>query len=362
VGDALGSLGFNVTIDVFAWSGANSIFERRRASRELASRLNEHSRGADRATQVVIGHSHGGTVMMLACRDLADDVRPHLISLATPFVELATDPPPFSWLRPVTELAMTLAGLFVFWLVSRPAAGAQALLAGIATYMNFRVAVSLYAAALVTAWVLLTFGFLRLLISGHRRLEALIDASKEGLMHFKSLHMLVVRGVDDEAGLTLAAAAIANRISFLFFKLIGGLSGLLTVVAVVRYGVTSVSTIALMICLASFIPLLLAGISKSCVGRELLYGSLSFHIKSHSTPDQIDGMSVITLSPAASDGFLRHSIHSHEEVVALIAGWIRKQVIENPVLPTDDKRPAAPEITDASRETVDAGVGRREET
>jgi hypothetical protein len=158
--------------------------------------------------------------------------------------------------------------------------------------------------------------------------------------------MLVVRGVDDEAGLTLAAAAIANRISFFFFKVIGGGAGLLICVGVARYGVTYLPTIAVLICVLTFACLLFAGLAKSFVGRELVYGSLSFHIKSHSTPDHIQGMSVITLSPAASDGLLRHAIYSHQHVIEVIVGWIKKQIVENPVTAVETNGTLSADVRD----------------
>src|SRR3981081_2671450 len=50
----------------FWWSGDNSYLERHRAAAALASRLMEYHSESDPPRQVLIGHSHGGNVALLA--------------------------------------------------------------------------------------------------------------------------------------------------------------------------------------------------------------------------------------------------------------------------------------------------------
>ena len=55
-------------VDTFEWSGSNSFIERAQAAERLAARLDDEIAEYPGQTQVLIGHSHGGTVCMLACK------------------------------------------------------------------------------------------------------------------------------------------------------------------------------------------------------------------------------------------------------------------------------------------------------
>jgi hypothetical protein len=75
----------------------------------------------------------------------------------------------------------------------------------------------------------------------------------------------------------------------------------------------------------------LSGLFRSVYGREMSFGTLFMHMKSHSTPDS-RWLTAITLSPAKLQlGGLRHGIYDHEYVCETIAGWIANQVASGPV-------------------------------
>ena len=79
--------------ETFLWSGANSMDERRRAADELAGILDAAGHNDPDVPQIVVAHSHGGNVA-LAARDSmsASGANVHIITLATPFLEISRLP------------------------------------------------------------------------------------------------------------------------------------------------------------------------------------------------------------------------------------------------------------------------------
>jgi hypothetical protein len=79
----------NARIEVFRWSGSNSIIARDDAARQLSNELQNQRRLNPTAKQLVIAHSHGGNVALRALEYLGDAAEGLLIAtLATPFVEI----------------------------------------------------------------------------------------------------------------------------------------------------------------------------------------------------------------------------------------------------------------------------------
>lgn len=82
---------FSYSIYVQSWSGANSIVERAKTAALLARSIAKRRRKDEHTIQFVIGHSHGGTIAMFLSRYLSPRLMPHLITMATPFIELAPE-------------------------------------------------------------------------------------------------------------------------------------------------------------------------------------------------------------------------------------------------------------------------------
>src|SRR5690349_3871257 len=80
--------GIQASVAPFVWSGANSIVHRAEASELLARYLSRQKMNNPGVTQVLVAHSHGGTVCLMALKRLASDVNPIVITLATPFMEI----------------------------------------------------------------------------------------------------------------------------------------------------------------------------------------------------------------------------------------------------------------------------------
>ena len=197
----------------FLWSGANSFYARSEAARRLAIDLNRNRQHNPTAKQFVIGHSHGGTVAMLASKDLDEANKPHLITLATPFVELGIEVPSPQLLSSTAGLI----GLIAFYLT----------IITCCTLVPLGTALVGYPWQDVPNWAFVTLcamtfaafaeliGYLAIGIAvpfDSGRLKKLMHGAWGGLSNLRGLKILTIRGVDDEATLTLAAGAIGTRI------------------------------------------------------------------------------------------------------------------------------------------------------
>jgi hypothetical protein len=86
------ALGPDVVIDYFLWSGRNQHADREAAAIELNRRLDRTTGDYPETCHYLIGHSHGGTVILQALRfRTRDDVR-SVICLSTPFIAARVDP------------------------------------------------------------------------------------------------------------------------------------------------------------------------------------------------------------------------------------------------------------------------------
>jgi Lipase (class 3) len=68
---ALSEAGIEADIKVFPWSGAQAVTARLSAAQALAAELRQEQEDYPFVTQIIIGHSHGGTIAMLAAQERA---------------------------------------------------------------------------------------------------------------------------------------------------------------------------------------------------------------------------------------------------------------------------------------------------
>jgi hypothetical protein len=173
--------------------------------------------------------------------------------------------------------------------------------------------------------------------SGSSRAHDIENAASYSVIDASGPRMLVIRGADDEASLTLAAGSIGSRLSSLFFFIvIPGLVvfGLFPVVGLINWaGLLSKERIELLVlvighgsCFALLALLFLPGICKSAFGREFLTTAFVCEIATDSTPDTRARVDAITLSPVetAAGLRLRHFIYEHPKCVNEIVRWIRE--------------------------------------
>jgi hypothetical protein len=157
---------------------------------------------------------------------------------------------------------------------------------------------------------------------------------------------LIIRAVDDEASLTLAAGAIANRLTNLIFVSSAGLTfwigTLLAPLILVQYwnealqnALQNYSAVLFYFVVAfpavSFLLLAVCGLFKAVYGRELLFGALRTEINSQSVPDIAGQIAAFTLPPVRSgNAHLRHSIYDEEMVIPALVTWIHASTGPSP--------------------------------
>ena len=163
------------------------------------------------------------------------------------------------------------------------------------------------------------------------------------------LSLFVIRGVDDEASLTLAAGAIGARLSYLamtkltFFVLmvipigfgliaytlglIGSAVGLDS-----AFGLSPATLNGLMYNLIAVggilcvLGALLANAFKSVFGREFFIGSMRCDVAVNSVPDVINNAVAVTLPSFAPSALeTHHYIYEHPSCIPEIVHWIAKR-------------------------------------
>jgi hypothetical protein len=202
----------HISVSPFNWSGANSILERAKASQELVSFLGNIKRAE---TVLIIAHSHGGNVAIRAVGKLDDPSRVYLCTLATPFFRLFESGREYPMsdhvirILSVASLGFVMSNLYQEFLSgsSKAATVASLLLTlSICTIGGWKLGGSLHRLFVnpppefgqdPTAWQL--------------RPKLLCEAAAfdAGVLNDQ---LLVLRGVDDEAAMSLAVGAMTNRI------------------------------------------------------------------------------------------------------------------------------------------------------
>ena len=204
------------TFRTFRWSGANSVFHRARAADELNRLL---ASDPNDANSIVIAHSHGGNVAFRAISKLGSrGARINLITLATPFLRvIPTWSGPGFWQVYITLFATVTLGVSI-------AMGANLSEAPYPKDLGF----GNWAAMVVFPLAVATALLVRLIINpspppAKRQLDqaktwasrpfTIAEETNYDSAGPHAPNLLVIRGVDDEAGLALAFAAIATRIN-----------------------------------------------------------------------------------------------------------------------------------------------------
>ena len=206
------------TLRAFEWSGANSVFHRARAADELSSLL---ASDPDNANSIVIAHSHGGNVAFRAISKLGSrGATIHLITLATPFLRVFP-----TWSGPGFWDVIVY---FCFAMLVGPVLWLSALLAALDPQLPLWADIVL---VIVVVLPLAAAPLLVLLIVNpappsaktrsdrqHTRTWAwrpfiIAEAANYDSVGPGAPDLLVIRGVDDEAALTLAFGSIFTAIN-----------------------------------------------------------------------------------------------------------------------------------------------------
>src|ERR1700687_345493 len=325
---ALSRLGISPHLDALLWSGANSVLHRSNAADRLTEQLEHQIRSSPQSDHVIVAHSHGGNIATLAAHRLrqkgVDVDRLRLVTMGTPFLEIRkAEPQSFSQIPGLSDKA-TIFGL--------PLLLSPAYLIG-----NFPPELTLIDVAFYLATSAVYFGatllFFQFLFIMHKRsiqkpsprVERLI-AQTEGGASWVGGAPLILRAIDDEAALSLAAGALTNRLSGLVQKVAMVFSVFIAFILLttVMLGWLSFAhwSLPITISLAVISWAAAAGLqlSRGVFGRELLFSSmLACEANCQQSPDVSGEIVVITLKDQLS---FRHSMHEIKEVPQLIADWI----------------------------------------
>src|SRR3954451_8770890 len=300
---ALKNASLDWPIRAFPWSGANSVHARDCAARDLSDQLREDLKDPD-TTAVIIAHSHGGNVALRALQDLDPKAgRIRVITLATPFLRV--------FARRSLQLSsdvklLILSAIWIMLLVSLLALDLVCQMLGLETPLTTRnelvvgiiTVLSGVAAFFIMEWLSEVF------TNPHAALAI------EELTHYDNKgtaapRMLVIRGVDDEASLSLAAGSIGSRLSF--FTLVAVFPTISTVGWLVvtvsqpfgfRLGLWAAGLVLVALPLGALAFFFLPGAFRSFFfGREFLVNAMTCDIAVDSVPDTLGQVEAITLRP-----------------------------------------------------------------
>jgi hypothetical protein len=336
------------------------VWERDEAARQLAEHICNKQLSHPSSIHLLVTHSHGGNVALRALNYLGsahDEI--FIATIATPFVEILPARPEES-VRPEVMWSIVAGVLIVSPLIFFDNVVMSVLgLAGVVEQIA-RVLIGAAAAVPFLVWL----GKWR--NKNTAKVDELVE--RTSLSPCVRKHpILVLRAVDDEASLSLAAAAIGNRLSLVLEKwsyrifmpwvfLLGALLALISIATAFQietplltywnqldaspwmwWVMLPVSAILLISPVLLFAP----GAFKSGYGRELLRNSRGCEINSHSAPDSIDRQlelqsasdstpsswgTVITLHQIAEvrRGW-RHGLYDDPQCADRIAGWLKSE-------------------------------------
>jgi hypothetical protein len=308
---ALKSASLDWPIRAFLWSGANSVHARDRAARDLSKLLREDLKDPD-ATAVIIAHSHGGNVALRALQHLDSKAgRIRVVTLATPFLRVfARRSLQLSyWVKLFMFGAIFIilfASLLVLDSIVSETVGLEILLA-VRQIADNDDLVFLIIVVLIGVAGFFIMEWLNEVFTNPHAALAIEEVAHYDTKGAAASRMLVIRGVDDEASLSLAAGSIGSRLSFL--TLVAVIPAIYAVVVVFLwlgsfFGLSAESKLGLWIgglmigvFFGALILFFVPGAFKSFFGREFLVNAMTCDIAVDSVPDTLGQVEAITLRP-----------------------------------------------------------------
>jgi len=307
----------------FNWSGNNSIFERANAASDLARFLKSNFAG--KTPVLVIAHSHGGNVALQAIAKLHDVSHIHVCTLATPFFRIFESKRKFEGSLPLLRGFAIVTFLAAAFLISESSYRFGNLDGnGILVWP---------CVAILAGWLVGNF-LNRILVNPDSGLNKHppwedkpwhLSRATDSDAKLLGNRLFVIRGIDDEASLSLAAGAVTNRlVRFLYnFSITGGVAiaaaiGLL--VPRTWFGGFHVLGIFVFPAFA-VICLFLPSFVRPIFGRELAFGAARCDALYDSVPDA-DNARVRTLHFAYEDKQLIHAMYDSHIAPEWIADWI----------------------------------------
>lgn len=321
-------------IRCFCWNGHNSIREREKAAEVLAGLISRILTEAPAKRVFVIGHSHGGNVALRALGKMTGDASGvRLISLATPF--LCVTPP---------AIASIKADRLTMWFSLLCFIACLTYLFGIISLNSLAAATIAIISAILGS---LSIQLWRAKLQGSgpsKKVSDLCDMTSFSDFNKKSIKLLVIRGVDDEASLAIGAGALANRLnrvvsdwSLSLLTAIPFLACPLLAIAALAiwFGLDITSNLVLssilswiFVIMDALLGLVAAGLiiaaASNCVyARELFLRFYNVEISVNSAPDAHSISRVATIiRGTSSTSKLRHFIYEELDCAKLITEWV----------------------------------------
>lgn len=354
---------------LFLWNGRNSVLDRNTATVALAKQLERMVQEEPNSLVVIVAHSHGGNIALRAVHVAGPDVTKNVkvATLATVFVQihahgsyLNRDNLDAALVTRSVRLARRSIANLVFAVALGPVVTAVGYLN---VYAGFGASLLAFLTALVITAVIgptLSKRIVKFIVNPLPRYtkdwgradrspngwqykpERLVNLSFYPAPVGTSDWLLVLRGVDDEASLILAAALFGKRmIHFIIERIIPRSSqfltiiGLLTLVAskaaapIFEVGpaisLDAVQLAGIVMSIVSTITLLLPGCFSALFGYELLFECWRCEIAANSAPDISGGVKVKTLlTSSATERETRHSLYLHPAAPLCVVEWIGK--------------------------------------
>jgi hypothetical protein len=307
--------GFKPDIRTFVWNGANSFRSRESAAAALAQQLSQGL--ACGVRQIVIAHSHGGTVALRALELMPTGAEQiEVVTLASPFLRVEA----FGSSKPLgTAVSLSLFLLFCVigvWSAWR--------------YGQSAVDLVLFSVAVVLGLIARGIGTMRAFVKKH-----IIDRQPG---RFLGARILCIRGMADEADMGISLGIIGCNVIRTLVVLYGKLlsrastflmvSGYLALIGVMTYALVAEhpETIRRWIVCVGAVALgliVLVGVAsllQGALGVELAFAGFNVLTTVESSPDAArDRIEVVTLVAThdSSEG-LRHAVYLHAECIPKI--------------------------------------------
>jgi pimeloyl-ACP methyl ester carboxylesterase len=325
---ALNKLGISPHMDALLWSGANSVMHRSDAADRLTEKLEHQIRSLPQSDHVIIAHSHGGNIATLAAHRLrqrgVDVDRLRLVTMGTPFLEIRkAEPRDFNPFPSLSDKAIAF-GLAIFLSPAYLIGGFPSDV-GLIDLTSYFVRSALLFGATLIFFRFLTNKSKQSIRRPSKRVERLIAATSGGASWVGNAP-LILRAIDDEAALSLAAGALTNRVSGLVLTL--AIAVMLSIgfvlLTMIELGWHSFAkwSLPIIYSMAAIVWAAAGGLqlSRGVFGRELLFSSrLACEANCQQSPDVSGMIDVVTLKDQLS---FHHSIHEIKETPQLIATWI----------------------------------------
>ena len=333
---------FVLRFHVFNWSGTNSVFARLFAARALRTFINNHVPPADKA--VLVAHSHGGNVALQAVSMSERRERLYLVSLATPFLKITVTNRVLkdSWFALAAALFVAATPLAphvkkLLWSVQM---SAQARSNVIVLMIYAFGALLFYLCYLIDRWVINPRDDGRRSSHWQRRPQRLARATQYSASRLGE-RFLILRGIDDEAALSLVAGSIANRLSSLIFESFTRIGMWLGIAVflfafILLFLTDDYAQYWMFGFIAAFSIFALAGVALTFpalarlpFGREFILGTSRCDVFTDSVPDCRCAEIVTKFNGPLTNAGLVHSMHERSDVRAEIARWISETYSNN---------------------------------